>query len=235
MGSSIRYLGWDWSLVLSCSHSASVLYMQSASDLACDAAVTIMMTELSAASRSFMNLMLGVAILTVSPVRVSAQEQRPNVEKLKADAQNVFKIISGDKLKIRTYCEIADLSVQLAQATRKKDSKKVEKLAQNIGELELAEGTPRGLRDDLVALLGPDRVLSRPIDLIRFATDASPYRLFPKVVVIARTVDDVHKVLEYARQRHESVTFRAAGTSLSGQAQGDGPLRARPFGQSPPW
>jgi hypothetical protein len=110
--------------------------MQTASDLACDAAVTIMMTELSAVSRSFMNLMLGVAILTVFPVPVYAQEQRPNVEKLKADAQNVFKIISGDKLKIRTYCEIADLSVQLAQATRKKDSKKVEKLAQNIGELE---------------------------------------------------------------------------------------------------
>ena len=88
----------------------------------------------------------------------------------------------------------------------------------------LAEGTPRGLRNDLVALLGPDRVLSRPIDLIRFATDASPYRLFPKVVVIARTVDDVRKLLEYARQRHESVTFRAAGTSLSGQAQGDGIL-----------
>ncbi|MFZ1215175.1 MAG: FAD-binding oxidoreductase, partial [Pseudolabrys sp.] len=88
----------------------------------------------------------------------------------------------------------------------------------------LAEGTPRGLRNDLVALLGPDRVLSRPIDLIRFAADASPYRLFPKVVVIARTVDDVRRVLEYARQRHESVTFRAAGTSLSGQAQGDGIL-----------
>ena len=88
----------------------------------------------------------------------------------------------------------------------------------------LAEGTPRGLRNDLVALLGPDRVLSRPIDLIRFAADASPYRLFPKVVVIARTVDDVRRVLEYAQQRHESVTFRAAGTSLSGQAQGDGIL-----------
>src|SRR6516162_7781593 len=88
----------------------------------------------------------------------------------------------------------------------------------------LAEGTPHGLRNDLLALLGPDCVLSRPIDLIRFATDASPYRLFPKVVVIARTVDDVRKLLEYARQRHESVTFRAAGTSLSGQAQSDGIL-----------
>ena len=31
-------------------------------------------------------------------------------------------------------------------------------------------------------------------------------------------------ILEYARLKHESVTFRAAGTSLSGQAQGDGIL-----------
>ncbi len=88
----------------------------------------------------------------------------------------------------------------------------------------LAAGTPARLRDDLVTLLGADRVLTRPLDLIRYATDASPYRLFPKVVVIAHTVDDVHKALAYARQRKESVTFRAAGTSLSGQAQGDGIL-----------
>jgi D-lactate dehydrogenase len=57
---------------------------------------------------------------------------------------------------------------------------------------------------------------SRPIDLVRYASDASPYRLFPKVVVIAQNVEDVRKVLAYARQHQESVTFRAAGTSLSG-------------------
>ena len=88
----------------------------------------------------------------------------------------------------------------------------------------LVAGTPRKLRNDLIALLGAERVLSRPIDLIRFATDASPYRLFPKVVVIARDVDDVRKVLRYARENGATVTFRAAGTSLSGQAQGDGIL-----------
>ena len=88
----------------------------------------------------------------------------------------------------------------------------------------LAGGTPEALRSDLTALLGLDRVLARPIDLIRYATDASPYRLFPKVVVVAQDTDDVRKVLAYAGQRHESVTFRAAGTSLSGQAQGDGIL-----------
>ena len=88
----------------------------------------------------------------------------------------------------------------------------------------LASGTPETFRNDLVALLGLDRVLARPIDLIRYATDASPYRLFPKVVVVAQDAEDVRKVLAFAGQRHESVTFRAAGTSLSGQAQGDGIL-----------
>jgi hypothetical protein len=67
---------------------------------------------------------------------VYAQEPRPNTEKPKADAQNVFKIISGNKLKIQTYCKIADLSQQLDRASRKKDTKKVEELAQSIDELE---------------------------------------------------------------------------------------------------
>src|ERR1700680_3972264 len=88
----------------------------------------------------------------------------------------------------------------------------------------LATGTPKSLGEDLVALLGAGQVLTRAIDLVRFATDASPYRLFPRVVVIDGHADDVRKVLEYARLKHESVTFRAAGTSLSGQAQGDGIL-----------
>ena len=83
-----------------------------------------------------MKLMLIVAMLAISAVPVYAQEQRPNTEKLKADAQNVFKNISADKLKIQTYCKIADLSQQLDRASRKKDTKKVEELAQSIDELE---------------------------------------------------------------------------------------------------
>ena len=87
-----------------------------------------------------MNVVLVVAILAISAVPVYAQEQRANAEKLKADAQNVFKIISGDKLKIQTYCKIADLSQQLDRASRKKDTKKVEELAQSIDELETKLG-----------------------------------------------------------------------------------------------
>ena len=67
-------------------------------------------------------------------------------------------------------------------------------------------------------------VLTRGVDLIRFATDASPYRMFPQAVVLARNVRDVQQVLAYGHAHSIPVTFRAAGTSLSGQSQGDGIL-----------
>src|SRR5215208_4772231 len=89
---------------------------------------------------------------------------------------------------------------------------------------ELASGTPEALRRDLTGLLGADRVLTRAIDLIRYASDASPYRLLPKAVVMARDASDVAKVLDYGRRAGGPVTFRAGGTSLNGQSQSDGIL-----------
>jgi D-lactate dehydrogenase len=89
---------------------------------------------------------------------------------------------------------------------------------------ELASGTPEPLRGDLVRLLGEDRVLTRVIDLVRYASDASPYRLLPKAVVMARDAEDVSKVLAYGRRTGVPVTFRAGGTSLNGQSQTDGIL-----------
>lgn len=89
---------------------------------------------------------------------------------------------------------------------------------------ELAGGNPL-LGEELSTLLGdPDVVLTRGVELIRFATDASPYRMFPRAIVLARDVEDVRKVFGFAHANGIPVTFRAAGTSLSGQAQGDGIL-----------
>jgi len=86
----------------------------------------------------------------------------------------------------------------------------------------LANGTPQPLRGDLIALLGAGRVLHRAIDLIAYASDASPYRRLPAVVVMARDAEDVAKTIAYARRAGMSVNFRGAGTSLSGQAQTEG-------------
>src|SRR4051812_14711599 len=89
---------------------------------------------------------------------------------------------------------------------------------------ELAAGTPEPLRSELIELLGEDRVLTRVIDLVRYASDASPYRLLPKAVVMARDAEDVSKVLAYGRRTGVPITFRAGGTSLNGQSQTDGIL-----------
>jgi D-lactate dehydrogenase len=89
---------------------------------------------------------------------------------------------------------------------------------------ELASGTPEPLRSELIELLGDDRVLTRVIDLVRYASDASPYRLLPKAVVMARDANDVAKVFAYARASKVPLTFRAGGTSLNGQSQSDGIL-----------
>ncbi|MFB7513690.1 FAD-binding and (Fe-S)-binding domain-containing protein [Streptomyces sp. NPDC056144] len=84
-----------------------------------------------------------------------------------------------------------------------------------------ARGTPRRLREDLAALLGPEKVLSKVSDLVRYASDASPYRFVPQVVVVAEDIDDISAVLSYAHGKGREVVFRAAGTSLNGQAQGE--------------
>jgi D-lactate dehydrogenase len=89
---------------------------------------------------------------------------------------------------------------------------------------ELASGTPEPLRSELIALLGEDRVLTRVIDLVRYASDASPYRLLPKAVVMARDAEDLSKVLAYGRRSGVPITFRAGGTSLNGQSQTGGIL-----------
>ena len=61
---------------------------------------------------------------------------RDVVAKLKADAQKVVSVISGDKAKTQTYCQIAKISKQVDQAAQEKDTKKGEGLVQKINELE---------------------------------------------------------------------------------------------------
>ena len=85
----------------------------------------------------------------------------------------------------------------------------------------VATGTPEPLRSELIGLLGPEAVLTRATDLVRYASDASPYRMIPQAVVLARGAPDVALVVAHARRTGTSVTFRAGGTSLNGQGQTD--------------
>lgn len=66
-----------------------------------------------------------------------------------------------------------------------------------------------------------ERVFTDPLRTLAYGTDASFYRLIPKVVVDTHTEDEVVAILKLAHRMRLPVTFRAAGTSLSGQSVTD--------------
>jgi D-lactate dehydrogenase len=72
--------------------------------------------------------------------------------------------------------------------------------------------------------LGESRVVTDELRLLAYGTDASFYRLIPEVIAVVDSENDVKAVLTAARAAGRPVTFRAAGTSLSGQAITDGVL-----------
>ncbi len=88
----------------------------------------------------------------------------------------------------------------------------------------VAAGTPQPLRSRLQDALGAEQVLTRALDLVKYASDASPYRLIPKAIAMPRDVDDVVRLFEFARSTGTPLTFRAGGTSLNGQSQSDSVL-----------
>ncbi|BDG07049.1 FAD-binding and (Fe-S)-binding domain-containing protein [Anaeromyxobacter paludicola] len=79
----------------------------------------------------------------------------------------------------------------------------------------------RSFHDAVRAFVPEERVFTDPLRVLAYGTDASFYRLTPKVVVKARSRDEVARILALASARGLPVTFRAAGTSLSGQAVSD--------------
>src|SRR5208337_504230 len=84
--------------------------------------------------------------------------------------------------------------------------------------------SPEQIKSSLAGTIAADRVLIRPIDLIAYAADASFYRLIPKAVVQAQSVEEIKALFAFSQRTQIPMTFRAAGTSLSGQAVSDGLL-----------
>jgi len=82
--------------------------------------------------------------------------------------------------------------------------------------------------DALYQALSPQipasRLLHDDLSALAFGTDAGFYRLLPKLVVKAETESEVQLILRECSRRGLALTFRAAGTSLSGQAISDSVL-----------
>lgn len=82
----------------------------------------------------------------------------------------------------------------------------------------------RDLLEALRETLPDERLIHDPLRLLAYATDASFYRLIPQLVVRPLDEAELAAVMRACRERGLPMTFRAAGTSLSGQAVGDSVL-----------
>ncbi|CAI8772208.1 MULTISPECIES: FAD-binding and (Fe-S)-binding domain-containing protein [Pseudomonas] len=80
---------------------------------------------------------------------------------------------------------------------------------------------PAAFLDSVARLIPGERRFDDPLSTLAFGTDASFYRLIPKLVVRVESEDEVVALLKLAQRERVPVTFRAAGTSLSGQAISD--------------
>ena len=77
---------------------------------------------------------------------------------------------------------------------------------------------------DLKQLLPSDRIYTDELSTLGWGTDASFYRMIPKVVVRSDNDQEISDIVRLCRKYHLSFTFRAAGTSLSGQSCTDSVL-----------
>ncbi|MBR5174562.1 MAG: FAD-binding oxidoreductase [Bacteroidales bacterium] len=77
---------------------------------------------------------------------------------------------------------------------------------------------------ELKGILPKDSIYTDDLRCLSWGTDAGFYRLIPKIVIRSGNEEQVSKVLSLASRMKVPVTFRAAGTSLSGQAISDSVL-----------
>ena len=77
---------------------------------------------------------------------------------------------------------------------------------------------------ELRQVLPSDRIYTDELRTLGWGTDASFYRQIPKVVIRSDGEEEVSRILALCHKHHLPVTFRAAGTSLSGQSCTDSVL-----------
>jgi hypothetical protein len=76
-------------------------------------------------------VVLAVSMCTALPMLANAQQNRQAANAPKptvADVQKLVQIISGDKVKLKAYCDIAKLQEQMEKAEEKKDENTIEAL-----------------------------------------------------------------------------------------------------------
>lgn len=71
---------------------------------------------------------------------------------------------------------------------------------------------------DIYIILAHDQIIEDEFLRYAYRTDASLYQMLPKLILLVKREEEVIQVIQSANRHNIKLTFRAAGTSLSGQA-----------------
>ena len=91
----------------------------------------------------------------------------------------------------------------------------------NVDGERIDDGRYAAFQADIASFVPAERIITDSVRTFAYGTDASFYRLNPRVVVKVANEAEVRRILPLALKHRTPVTFRAAGTSLSGQAVTD--------------
>ncbi|WP_418179497.1 FAD-binding and (Fe-S)-binding domain-containing protein [Aliarcobacter lanthieri] len=85
----------------------------------------------------------------------------------------------------------------------------------------MLEGKYKQFFDEISTKISVEKIFTDKLHTLAYGTDASFYRLIPKIVIKTDNAKEVEEIIKLANTMNLSITFRAGGTSLSGQAISD--------------
>lgn len=94
----------------------------------------------------------------------------------------------------------------------------------NVDGQRVEDGRYARFQQDVASIVKDDCIITDEVRKFAYGTDASFYRLVPQLVVKVKSEKEIQQILPIASKNRTPVTFRAAGTSLSGQAITDSVL-----------
>ncbi|MGR5362479.1 FAD-binding and (Fe-S)-binding domain-containing protein [Vibrio mediterranei] len=93
-------------------------------------------------------------------------------------------------------------------------------------ELNSKEQRYSVVKQQLATKIDSERIITDDSQRLAYGTDASFYRLIPQIVLRLKDLEEVVFAIQCCKEHNVPFTFRAAGTSLSGQAVSDSVLIA---------
>ena len=85
----------------------------------------------------------------------------------------------------------------------------------------MLEGKYKDFYNQIIKKIPVENIFTDKLHTLAYGTDASFYRLIPKIVIKVDNANEVSEIIKLSNEMNLSITFRAAGTSLSGQAISD--------------